>query len=69
MDSLGVGIIPFVYDEAKKFYIDRIAVKNSVSNTKMDEIENNKKVISIHRDNCQSKNTYKDMSLIDITTL
>lgn len=69
MDSLGVGIIPFVYDEAKKFYIDRIAVKNSVSNAKMDEIENNKKVISIHRENCQSKNTYKDMSLIDITTL
>ena len=25
-DSIGVGIIPFVYDEAKKFYIDKKAV-------------------------------------------
>ena len=30
-DSMGIGIVPFVYDEAKRFYIDKKAVKDSVT--------------------------------------
>lgn len=63
-DSLGVGIIPFVYDEAKKFYVDRFAVKNSVKD--LTQI-NKKKTININRQ--KENNIYKDIALIDIENI
>lgn len=62
-DSLGVGIIPFVYEEAKKFYIDRLAVKDSVK----DYEEKNNKIIKLKKR--KAKRTYKDLALIDIENL
>lgn len=63
-DSLGIGIIPFVYEEAKKFYIDRLAVKNSAKNL---EQMKKKKIINVKRDSDYNK--YKDLALIDIESI
>lgn len=63
-DSLGVGIIPFVYDEAKQFYIDRLAVKESATNA----AENNvRKTININKK--AKNNEYRDIALIDIENI
>lgn len=63
-DSLGVGIIPFVYDEAKKFYIDRLAVKESA----MDAAKSNiRKTININKK--VKSSDYRDIALIDIENI
>ncbi len=63
-NSMGVGIIPYVYDEAKQFYVDKKAVKDSVLNCNMEEIQNNKQIIQ--KRNNSNKNGYKNKVLIDI---
>ena len=68
-DSMGIGIVPFVYDEAKKFYIDKKAVKDSVSDCDLDKMQNNKRIIKMHKPNRPDENKYKDMALIDIEKL
>lgn len=65
-DSMGVGIIPFVYDEAKKFYIEKKAVKDSAFACNIDEMEKQRKIISINREHHKEKNKYKEIALIDI---
>lgn len=68
-NSIGVGIIPFVYDEAKQFYIDKKAVKDSVIGCDLEQIENNKRVINKIQSTNPNENKYKDMVLIDIEKL
>ena len=68
-DSMGIGIVPFVYDEAKKFYIDKKAVKDSVSDCDLDKMQNNKRIIKRRKPNRPDENKYKDMALIDIEKL
>ena len=67
-DSLGIGIVPFVYDEAKKFYIDEKAIKDNLKDCDMQKVQNRKKVIHINR-NQDEKNKYKEMALINIEEL
>lgn len=64
----GIGIVPFVYDEAKKFYLDKKAVKDSIANCDSSQINNNKKTIKIKRELSQT-NSYKEIALIDIEKL
>lgn len=68
-DSMGIGIVPFVYDEAKKFYIDKKAIKDSVSDCDLDKMQNNKRIIKMRKPNRPDENKYKDMALIDIEKL
>jgi hypothetical protein len=69
-DSVGIGIIPFVYDEAKKFYIDKKAIKDSVIGCNMEELQEKNKTIKINKKAYQSNNNkYKDITLIDIEKL
>lgn len=68
-DSMGIGIVPFVYDEAKRFYIDKKAVKDSVSGCNLEKLQNNKRVVKMHKSNKPNENKYKDMALIDIEKL
>lgn len=68
-DSMGIGIVPFIYDEAKKFYIDKKAVKDSVYNCDLDELQNNKRIVKKQIINKPSENKYKDIALIDIEKL
>lgn len=67
-DSMGIGIIPFVYDDAKKFYVDKKAVKDSVTELSLENIASNKRIIKVKRGN-ESENLYKDMAFIDIDKL
>ena len=68
-DSIGVGIIPFVYDEAKKFYIDKKAVKDSVLECDIEKMQNTKRVIQKITHSKSNENKYKDIVLIDIAQL
>lgn len=67
-NSIGIGIVPFVYEEAKKFYIDKKAVKESMSNCDIRKIQENRRIINIKKED-KSNNTYRDMALIDIEKL
>jgi hypothetical protein len=67
-DSMGIGIVPFVYDEAKRFYIDKKAIKDSVTGINLEEIQDNKRVIKINR-NKISENKFKELAFIDIEKL
>lgn len=67
-DSMGIGIVPFVYDEAKRFYIEKKAVKDSLKDCDLEEIGNRKKTIHINRER-KTQNKYKEMALIDIEKL
>ena len=67
-DSIGIGIVPFVYDEAKKFYIDKKAIRDSVIGMNLEEMESNKKIINIKRSTCEL-DKYKEVALIDIEKL
>lgn len=67
-DSMGIGIVPFVYDEAKRFYIEKKAVKDSLKDCDLEEIGNRKKTIHINLEQ-KTKNKYKEMALIDIEKL
>lgn len=68
-DSMGIGIVPFVYDEAKRFYIDKKAVKDSVQDCDLKELQNKKRVIKMRKSNKPNENKYKDIALIDIEKL
>ena len=58
-----------MYDEAKQFYIDKKAVKDSVIGCDLEQIENNKRVINKIQSTNPNENKYKDMVLIDIEKL
>jgi len=68
-EGMGIGIIPFTYDEAKKFYADKKAIKNSVENCDIKKIQTNKKVIHIKEQDKITNEKYKDIAMIDITQL
>lgn len=67
-NSIGVGIIPFVYEDAKKFYIEKKAVKDSVKNS-LEVVVNNTKTINKRIASSDNENSFKDMAMIDITKL
>ena len=54
---------------SKKFYIDKKAVKDSVSDCDLDKMQNNKRIIKMRKPNRPDENKYKDMALIDIEKL
>lgn len=68
-DGMGVGIIPFVYEEARRFYIDKKAIKDSIGSSNMEQIENNKKTVHVKKCDRKQDERYKDLVLIDITKL
>jgi hypothetical protein len=67
-DSMGIGIVPFVYDDAKRFYIDKKAVKDSVAGVDVDNLDSNKTTINI-KHSAMEDNKYKNLALIDIEEL
>jgi hypothetical protein len=67
-NSVGIGIVPFVYEEAKRFYIDKKAVKDSVIGVDINDMQLNKRTITIKR-NTFEDNKYKSVALINIEKL
>lgn len=68
-DSMGIGIVPFVYDEAKKYYIDKKAVKDSIAGCDINKVQEQKRVVNIKKHHDPHTNIYKDMAMIDIEKL
>lgn len=67
-NSMGIGIVPFVYEEAKKFYIDKKAIKESMDDCDIEKMQENKRIVNIKKED-KSNNMYRDMVLIDIEKL
>ena len=67
-NSMGIGIVPFVYEEAKKFYIDKKAIKESMDDCDIEKMQENKRIVNIKKED-KSNNVYRDMVLIDIEKL
>jgi len=67
-EGTGIGIIPFVYDEAKKFYYDKKLVKENMQNFILSDIEN-QKIIHINKIDIIKSDKYKGIPDIDITAL
>lgn len=68
-EAMGIGIIPYVYDETKKYYYDLKTVRDSVRNTDIEELANRNRIIKIKKTDIAKKETYKDTVLIDISEL
>lgn len=62
-DGDGIGIIPFVYEEAKKYYLLKIEVEKSASNI---EAQKNTRVYEIYSPKFEYK---KNTNIIDISAL
>lgn len=66
-NAKGVGIIPYIYEDAKKFYIDKMKVAKSVKN--MNEPLTSNIKIYIHKTNINDENTTLQNKLIDMDDL
>lgn len=61
LDDVGIGIVPFVYEEAKRHYITRLNVERSLENYKKNDIQH--VYVDLNRKKTKHKN------LIDISSL
>ena len=67
-DAIGVGIIPYVYDEAKQYYIDKKKVSDSTKQIDIEDIQK-EKTINITKKDKEESDKYKQLSIIDISDL
>jgi len=67
-EGMGIGIVPFMYDEAKRFYAEKKAVKDSMQGFNIDDIEKNK-TIHINEQDKSKNEKYKEIVDIDISLL
>lgn len=68
-DDQGVGIIPFVYEEAKQFYIDKKSIKENSEKCDIKELQEKNCVIKVNPKNNPIKDRYKDLIMIDILSI
>ena len=67
-DALGIGIIPFVYEEAKQYYIDKKKVADSTRILSKEDM-NKKQTITISKADKKDSEKFKQLSIIDIDDL
>lgn len=65
----GLGIIPYVYDEARKFAIEKKLIKDSVDGLNVDEIIQKTKQINVKRTEIMQKDKYDNVSIINISDM
>ena len=63
----GIGIIPYIYDEAKKFHIEKINVHNSL--VEMDSPLVVEKRMEVKRSSIETNKTRKENTLFDMNDL
>ena len=68
-NSMGIGIVPFIYDEAKNYYIDKKVIKDNVKGCDVNEITSEVNTINIKKSNVENKYKFRDVSIIDIENL
>lgn len=69
-EGMGIGIVPFVYDEAKKFYVEKKAIKDNASECDLNALQKESNIITIKKSNMEDNtNKFKDVSIIDISQL
>lgn len=60
----GVGIIPYIYEEAKKYYFDQQKIRDKAKNIK--ELTKNKSIV-VKKD--KNNNSYNNFKTIDISKI
>jgi hypothetical protein len=67
-EGMGIGIIPFVYDEAKRFYLDKKKIKDEMQDFNIADIEN-KKIIHVNAIDKIQDDKFREIVDIDISQL
>ena len=65
----GLGIIPYVYEEAKQFFVDRKDIVKNIQGIDLQEVTNKTKVIHIKKSDRAKEDDYKDIAIINISEL
>lgn len=65
----GLGIIPYVYEEAKKFFCETRDIKKNTENTDVEDIVSKSNVICIKKSDKTQERNYKNITIIDISEI
>jgi len=65
----GLGIIPYIYEEAKQFFIEKRNIKKNLENVNIQDITDKVNVISIKKSDKKEDRNYKNIAIIDITEI
>lgn len=75
LDNAGIGIVPFVYDEAKQFYIENSNIKKNLEKIDLEDVISQVVTININKkdredyDEAITKKGYDAYGLIDISQI
>jgi len=67
-DALGIGIIPFVFDEASKYYKNEKEIRKSVSNKNFDDLKKST-TININKSDMRKTDYYSKIKEIDLNDI
>ena len=62
----GLGIIPYIYEEAKKFFIETRDIKKNLEGINIQDIVNKVNTISIKNSDRKKERDYKNIAIINI---
>ena len=62
----GLGIIPYIYEEAKKFFIETRDIKKNLEGINIQNIVNKVNTISIKNSDRKKERDYKNIAIINI---
>jgi hypothetical protein len=65
----GLGIIPYIYEEAKQFFIEKRNIKKNLESINIQDITDKVNVISIKKSDKKIDQDYKNIAIIDITEI
>ncbi len=65
----GLGIIPYIYEEAKQFFIEKRNIKKNTEGIDIQGITNIVNVIHIKKSDQRVEKDYKNIAIIDITEI
>lgn len=67
-NAKGVGIIPYIYEDAKQFYIEKMRIKKAVDNIESDELSS-VKVVTLTKESINRTRTTENKRIYDMEDL
>ena len=67
--EMGLGVVPYIYEEAKQFFIEKRNIKNNIQNIDIQDITSKVNVINIKKSDKKSDVEYKNIAIIDIAEI
>lgn len=67
-NARGVGIIPYIYEDAKQFYIEKMRIKKAVDNIEGDELSS-VKVVTLSKESIERTKETENKRIFDMEDL